>query len=150
MERQQQQQVNSKVTICLLSLFKIHSQTQVHFLTLLLLFFISNTSRDRSNSWQYLSFDRGALAENQSDDRFAVTTSPKITHRTHWESARRNAERFGERTVSIFKRKRACIAYMESTVVDISIPPFSFNIQKYIYWVKKRLVWVVLDIEGDT
>ena len=26
----------------------------------------------------------------------------------------------------IFKRKRACIAYMESTVVDISIPPPSF------------------------
>ena len=44
------------------------------------------------------------MAENQSDDRFAVTTSPKITHRTHWESARRNAERFGERTANATRR----------------------------------------------
>ena len=30
--------------------------------------------------------------------------------------------------VSIYKRERACIAYMESTVVDISIPPPSFKL----------------------
>jgi len=101
MERQQQQQVNLKVQFVFSLFLKTLSNTSTFFNTSITLFYKSNTSRDRSNSWQYLSFDRGALAENQSDDRFAVTTSPKITHRTHWESARRNAERFGERTVSI-------------------------------------------------
>jgi hypothetical protein len=64
----------------------------------------SSKANASSSSWRYLAFDRGEEAENQEDTRFQLTNSPKITHRSHWEHAKQNFERFGQRSEEAQRR----------------------------------------------
>jgi hypothetical protein len=61
----------------------------------------SSTSNQNNTGWHHLSFDRNDSNSKKEDaetnQRFQLSNSPKITNRTHWEAARENAKNYSTR-----------------------------------------------------
>ena len=79
-----------------------------------------------SNGVQVVVKDDLAAVSSVPDVYQSKVYSTDLVVRTQIKANRLSGS-FKVRVVSNSKAKRACIAYMESTVVDISIPPPSFK-----------------------
>ena len=89
---------------------------------------VTTSSSKESKQWSFLNDNSTAMHELPLFDSLETLRNGKVlTERKTDTFSSDDAVDNEEGDGKYFKRREACIAYMESTVVDISIPPLFFK-----------------------